>query len=116
MAINYSWNVSNVETQTIDSNDDVIINVHWVLKAEDDSENITKKVIGSQKLDISDLSNFVELNDVTESQLQGWVESAIGDDEVQSYKDALSQEISEHNNKPTSKQLFVEVVPDLEEV
>ena len=43
-------------------------------------------------------------------------ESAIGADEVQSYKDSLSQEISEHNNKPTSKQLFVEVVSDLEEV
>lgn len=116
MAINYSWNVSNVETQTIESNDDVIINVHWVLKAEDDNTNITKKVIGSQKLDTSDLSNFVELDNVTESQLQGWVESAIGADEVQNYKDVLSEEISEHNNKPTSKQLFVEVVPNLEQI
>ena len=69
MAINYSWNVSNVETQTIDSNDDVIINVHWVLKAEDDNTNITKTVIGLQKLDTSDLSNFVELDNVTEPQI-----------------------------------------------
>ena len=116
MAINFSWNVSNVETQTIDSNNDVIINVHWVLKAEDKKKKITKTVIGLQKLDTSDLSNFVQLDDVTESQLQGWVESAIGADEVQSYKDALSQEISNHNNNPISKQLFVEVVPDLEQI
>lgn len=116
MAINYSWNVSNVETQTIDSNDDVIVNVHWVLKAEDKKKKIIKTVIGLQILDTSDLSNFVELDDVTESQLQGWVESAIGADEVQGYKDSLSQEISEHNNKPISKQLFVEVVPDLEQI
>ena len=71
MAITYTWNVSNVETQTIGSNDDVIVNVHWVLEAEDDTQNITKSIYGTQSLDTSDLSDFVELDNVTESQLQG---------------------------------------------
>ena len=38
MAINYAWDVSTVDTYpTKDSNADVVHNVHWRLKATDDT-------------------------------------------------------------------------------
>jgi hypothetical protein len=38
MAINYTWNVSTVDTYpTLESNADVVYNVHWRLTAEDDT-------------------------------------------------------------------------------
>jgi len=38
MAINYTWNVSTVDTYpTLDGNTDVVYSVHWRLTAEDDA-------------------------------------------------------------------------------
>ena len=101
MAITYTWNVSTVDTKTIDSNDDVIYNVHWRLNAEDDANqddegnNITAGVYGTQSLDTSDLSDFISFDSVTATNVQGWVEAAMGADEVQSLKDGLDSQIGE---------------------
>ena len=100
MAISYTWNVSTVDTKTIDSNDDVIFNVHWRLNAEDDANqdadgnNWTAGVYGTQSLDTSDLSNFTNFDSVTSSQVQGWVEAAMGAEAVQNLKDGLDAQIA----------------------
>ena len=40
MAISYNWNVSTVDTYpTLDSNADVIYNVHWRITGTDDANN-----------------------------------------------------------------------------
>ena len=107
MAISYTWNVSTVDTKTIDSNDDVIFNVHWRLNAEDDANqdaggnNWTAGVYGTQSLDTSDLSNFTNFDSVTSSQVQGWVEGAMGEEAVQGLKDGLDANIADQKN-PTS--------------
>ena len=101
MAITYTWNVSTVDTKTIDSNDDVIFNVHWRLNAEDDANqddegnNITAGVYGTQSLDTSDLSNFIIFGSVDAATVEGWVEAAMGADEVQNLKDGLDAQIAE---------------------
>ena len=101
MAITYTWNVSTVDTKTIDSNDDVIYNVHWRLNAEDDANqdaegnNITTGVYGTQSLDTSDLSSFISFDSVDATTVQGWVEAAMGADEVQNLKDGLDAQIAE---------------------
>ena len=92
MAITYTWNVSTVDTKTIDSNDDVIYNVHWRLNAEDDANqddegnNLTSSVYGTQSLDTSDLSNFINFDSVDAATVQGWVEAAMGEESVQALK------------------------------
>ena len=107
MAITYTWNVSTVDTKTIDSNDDVIFNVHWRLNAEDDANqddegnNLTAGVYGTQSLDTSDLSNFIIFGSVDAATVEGWVEAAMGADEVQSLKDGLDANIADQKN-PTS--------------
>jgi len=107
MAISYTWNVSTVDTKTIDSNDDVIFNVHWRLNAEDDANqddegnNWTASVYGTQSLDTSDLSDFINFDSVTSSQVQGWVEAAMGEEAVQGLKDGLDANIADQKN-PTS--------------
>ena len=101
MAITYTWNVSTVDTKTIDSNDDVIFNVHWRLNAEDDANqddegnNLTAGVYGTQSLDTSDLSNFINFDSVDSSTVEGWVETAMGDEAVQALKDGLDAQIAE---------------------
>ena len=101
MAIGYAWDVSTVDTYpTKSSKSDVIYNVHWKLTATDDTNkdasnvNISETVYGSQVLNTSDLSNFKAFADVTASDVQGWVETAIGSDEVTAIKTDLDANIA----------------------
>ena len=101
MAITYTWDVSTVDTKTIDSTDDVIYNVHWRLNAEDDANqdsegnNWTATVYGTQTLDTSDLSNFIIFGSVDAATVEGWVEAAMGEEAVQGLKDGLDAQIAE---------------------
>ena len=102
MAINYTWDVSTVDTYpTKDSKSDVVHNVHWRLKATDDTNkdsngnNWTAEVYGSQAVDTSDLSSFKAFADLTASDVQGWVEAAMGEEAVTNYKANLDAQIAE---------------------
>ena len=101
MAIGYTWDVSTVDTYpTLESNADVVYNVHWRLTAEDDANqdadgnNWTASVYGTQTLDTSDLSSFTIFADLTSSDVQGWVETAMGDDAVTAMKTGLDAQIA----------------------
>ena len=52
-------------------------------------------VYGSISLDVSDLSSFTAFDSVTASNVQGWVESALGSDEVTSLKSGIDAQIAE---------------------
>ena len=102
MAISYTWDVSTVDTYpTKDSKSDVVYNVHWRLKATDDTNkdsdgnNWTADVYGSQGLDTSDLSSFKAFADLKASDVQGWVEAALGADKVTAMKAGLDANIAE---------------------
>ena len=102
MAISYTWNVSTVDTYpTKDSKSDVVHNVHWRLTATDDTNkdlkgnNWTAEVYGTQAVDTSDLSSFTAFADLTASDVQGWVEAALGADKVTEMKASLDASIAE---------------------
>ena len=107
MAITYTWNVNTVDVYPSEKgHSNVIYLVHWRLNATDtevDAEGnpYVASVYGTQSLDTSDLSNFTNFDSVTSSQVQGWVESAMGAEEVQSLKDNLDANIAGQIN-PTS--------------
>ena len=106
MAINYEWNVSTVDTYpTHNSQTDVVYNVHWRLDATDDANTIedidgndipvSANLYGSQSLDTSDLSSFTAFADLKASDVQGWVEAALGADKVDELKASLDAQIAE---------------------
>ena len=100
MAISYEWNVNTVDVYPTDEGQtDVIYNVHWRLNATDTQVDAqgnpyTASVYGTQALDTSDLSGFINFDSVTASEVQGWVESAMGEEQVQSLKDSLDANIA----------------------
>ena len=113
MAISYAWDVKTVDTYpTKDSKSDVVYNVHWRLTATDDTNNdaegnsLTAIVYGSQALDTSDLSSFTAFADLTASDVQGWVETALTADTVNDMKDNLDS-IIEKLVTPTSVQKVI---------
>ena len=108
MAIGYTWDVSTVDTYpTHNSQSDVVYNVHWRLTATDDTNqdsdgnNWTATTYGSQGVDTSDLSSFTAFADLKASDVQGWVEAALGADEVTALKAGLDAQIAE-SITPTS--------------
>ena len=101
MAIGYTWNVSTVDTYpSLESNADVVYNVHWRLTAEDDANqdadgnNWTATSYGTQSVDTSDLSSFTAFADLSASDVQGWVETAMGSDAVTTMKSGLDAQIA----------------------
>mgnify|MGYP003111024283 CR=1 FL=1 len=101
MAINYTWNVSTVDVKEVDGNADTVFNVHWRLTGTDDANNDADgnpqaaTVYGSQSLDTSDLSDFIAFTDLTVSDVQGWVEAAIGAEDITEMKASLDVSIAE---------------------
>ena len=108
MAISYEWNVNTVDVYPADGDyTDVIYNVHWRLNATDTQVDAggnpyTADVYAAQVLDTSDLTGFIDFDSVTSAEVQGWVESAMGEEEVQSLKNNLDANIAGQIN-PTSE-------------
>tara|TARA_Y100000114_G_scaffold113843_1_gene107832 strand:- start:390 stop:743 length:354 start_codon:yes stop_codon:yes gene_type:complete len=111
MAINYAWDVSTVDVYpSKSSKSNVVHSVHWRLKATDDTNtisvdgvdvNITAECYGLQELDTSDLSSFKNFSTLTATDVQTWVENALGSTEVANKKTKLDAEIAEQVT-PTS--------------
>ena len=111
MANTYAWDCKTVDVYpTHDGHSDVVYIVHWRLNAtsdqthEVDGEDVpyTASVYGTQSISTDDIQNFIPFADLTESVVEGWVESAMGEDEVQALKDGLNSNIAEQIN-PTSE-------------
>jgi len=99
MATTYTWNVGTVDTYPSFTDDnsntesDVIYNVHWRLTGDDTTNTAT--VIGTQTLDVSDLSSFTDFDSVTTSDVEGWVTTALGTEKVQEMKDNVQAQLTE---------------------
>ena len=107
MAINYTWDVSTVDTYpTLESNADVVYNVHWRLNAESDQQdadghNYSASVYGTHSVNADDISSFIPFADLTNDVVTGWVTAGLGDDEVANLKLGLDSNIDNQIN-PTS--------------
>ena len=102
MAINYTWDVSTCDTYpTKSGKSNVVHTVHWRLTATDDANNDssgnpqTSNVYGAQALDTSDLSSFTNWSSLDAAKVQGWVEVALGADEVTRLKASIDAQIAE---------------------
>ena len=101
MAISYAWDVSTCDTYPSKSGkSNVVHNVHCRLTATDDTNKDsdgnpqTSKIYGTQSLDTSDLSSFINWSSLKTSDVQSWVETALGSDKVTAMKATLDAEIA----------------------
>ena len=102
MAISYTWDCKTCDTYpTKSGKSNVVYNVHWRLTATDDTNkdsdgnNWTAGVYGAQQLSTDDLSSFKNWSSLTNSDVQAWVEAALGSDTVTCMKAGLDAEIAQ---------------------
>ena len=101
MAVSYTWDVKTVNTykshtdeqSSPNTQSDVIYHVHWILKGKEGSNEST--INGSINLDTTNLSSFTAFDSVTSSDVQGWVESALGSAKVTYFKSKIKADITE---------------------
>ena len=102
MAISYTWDVSQCDVYPQKSGKSNVVHaVNWKLTATDDAHqdkdgvDISSTVISVQNIDTSDLSSFINWSSLKTSDVQGWVETAMGADKVAELKTSLDQKISQ---------------------
>jgi len=94
----YTWNNKTVDTYpNLDGNADVIFNVHWRLTGEDADGNVGS-TYGTIGLDTSDLTDFTAFADITEDMINGWIETAMGEERVAELKANIDAQIEEKIN------------------
>jgi len=97
MAITYTWDCKTVDTYPTKSDKtDVIFNVHWRLNGVDDTEDENAAdSYGVVSLDTEDLSTFTAFADITEADVIGWVEAALGEEQVTALKASIDAQVAE---------------------
>ena len=99
MANTYSWKCRTVDaypTHT-DENDvtesQVVYNVHWRVTGTDGTHSATS--IGTQSLEVSDLSSFTAFDAVTHENMIAWTQAALGAERVTELEASLDSQLAE---------------------
>jgi hypothetical protein len=103
MAVSYFWTINPLEAYpTASGETDVVFTAHWQLHAteEVDGTTYTAQSIGTQGLTYTSGSSFTPFEELTLEQVQGWVENAMGEEQVNNMKAGLATQIANQINPP----------------
>ena len=82
----------------LDGETDVVFTVHWTLNGTDGTYN--GDVYGSQGITIDHDAPFTPYASLTQAQVVGWVQDALGEEQVASYEANVAQQIANQINPP----------------
>jgi hypothetical protein len=77
---------------------DVVFNVHWTLVGTDGTYN--GSVYGSVGVTLDPDAPFTPYASLTQAQVIGWVQSALGEEQVTAYEANVAQQIENQINPP----------------
>jgi len=124
--ITYDWNCKTVDAYVEQNNEaDVVYNVHWIVTGTSDVVDATggfysSTSIGTQTLDVSEITNFIPFDQVTNAEVVEWTQDAMGEEQVASIEAGIASQI-ESLIHPTTITLTIgepvppEPVPPVEE-
>lgn len=94
MAITNTWSVVQMDAYPeYEGEPDVVFTVHWRLDGTDGT--YAGSVYGSQGITLIEGATFTPYADLTEAQVIGWVQSAMGAEQVASYEANVAQQIED---------------------
>ncbi len=102
--ITFTWEFPRFSAHpTLNGMDNVVYNVEYIISATD-GEGHGTQYFGNVGLGEPDQEGFKRFNLITQSVVQGWVESALGEEQLTDLKQNLVDQI-ELQKAPTSVQL-----------
>jgi hypothetical protein len=99
MAVTYTWSVVQMDAYPEEYGEtDVVFNVHWTLAGID--QTYQGYVYGTQGVTVDPDAPFTPYADLTQEQVIGWVQAAMGEEQVASYEANVAQQIEDQINPP----------------
>ena len=99
MAITNTWAVVQMDCYPeLDGDTDVVFTVHWTLTGTDG--DYAGSVYGSQAVALDPTAPFTPYDDLTEAQVIGWVQAAMGAEQVAAYEANVATQIANQINPP----------------
>lgn len=99
MAVTNTWSVVQMDAYPeYDGQTDVVFIVHWTLNGVDGDH--TGSVYGSVGVTLDPASPFTPYVDLTQEQVIGWVQAALGEEQVADYEAAVAQQIADAISPP----------------
>ena len=99
MTITNTWAVVQMNAHPeYEGEPDVVFTVHWTLTGTDGTYN--GSVYGSVGVTINEGATFTPYADLTESQVVGWVQDALGEEAVMGYEANVAQQIADQIDPP----------------
>lgn len=99
MPITNTWTVVQMDCYPeYDNHVDVVFTVHWTLSGTDGTYN--GSVYGSVGVTVDEGATYTPYADLTEAQVIGWVQDALGEEQVAAYEANVAQQIADQANPP----------------
>ena len=98
--ITYDWNCKTVDAYPQDGDyTDLVYNVHWRVtgtsdELKPDGTAYSAINIGTQTLDVSDVTEFIPFEDLTNEQVVAWTKGAMGEEQVASIEASIESQIN----------------------
>ena len=106
--INYEWNCKTVDVYPQDGEyTNVVYNVHYYVLGEDSETAYQSNIIGTQILNVSDITDFKPFNELTNEDAVAWCKAAMGEEQVAQIEDTIAAAIEDQVN-PTSVTMVIE--------
>jgi len=95
----YTWKIEQLECiPSADGQSNVVSNVHWRVNATDGASKVT--MYGTQALTFDAKNAFISYADLTKDTVVGWVQEAMGIDDVTRLQEALDKRLETLANPP----------------
>ena len=99
MAVTYTWTINAMDCYPQhDGETDVVFTVHWTLNGTDGTYN--GSVYGTVGVTYDASAPFTPYADLTQNQVVGWVEAALGAEQVASLEANIATQIANQANPP----------------
>lgn len=106
--INYEWNCKTVDVYPQDGEyTNVVYNVHYYVTGEDSETAYQSGIIGTQILNVSDITDFKPFNELTNEDTVAWCKAAIGEEQVVKIEATIAASIEDQVN-PSSVTMTIE--------
>lgn len=93
MANKYTWNIIALDVvPSLNTETDVVKTIYWVLYGADNVN--TASVYGAQSLEFNEKSPFIAYKDLKRSQVQGWLEEALGQSQIAALESNLDEQLN----------------------
>lgn len=99
MAITNTWAVVQMDAYPeYEGEPDVVFTVHWTLTGTDGTYN--GNVYGSQGITLTEGATFTPYAGLTQAQVIGWIQDALGAEQVAAYEANVAQQIADQIDPP----------------